>query len=198
MRKYDLTSSRVGGMNSTSLAALTPRGIDASNSFSEKRLSSTGALACALSTLGESIFSVSVLVLVLLYVPRFAPCFTPCFTLLFAPCFGSIFEVKSAVKQSGSTHSPSTFSGKQYIGASLRLEPFLKPIKPFITSLSLPAANVFSVTAISATARGLGRVKGFFQPDLLHISSKRKYISVSTGVQPSISTSCQYRLINSI
>jgi hypothetical protein len=49
----------------------------------------------------------------------------------------------------------------------LRLEPFLKPIKPFITSLSLPAANVFSVTAISATARGLGRVKGFLHPDLL-------------------------------
>lgn len=159
-------------MNSASRAAFTPRGLAFSSSFSEKRLSSTGALARALSTSGESIFSVSVLVLlyVLLFAPGFTPRFAPCFT----PCFASIFEAKSAVKLSGNTHSPSTFSGKQYIGASFRLEPFLKPIKPFITSLSLPAANVFSVTAISATARGLGRVKGFVHPDLLQKSSSRK------------------------
>lgn len=159
-------------MNSASRAAFTPRGLAFSSSFSEKRLSSTGALARALSTSGESIFSVSVLVLlyVLLFAPGFTLLFAPCFT----PCFASIFEAKSAVKLSGNTHSPSTFSGKQYIGASFRLEPFLKPIKPFITSLSLPAANVFSVTAISATARGLGRVKGFVHPDLLQKSSSRK------------------------
>ena len=167
-------------MNSASRAAFTPRGLAFSSSFSEKRLSSTGALARALSTSGESIFSVSVLVLlyVLLFAPGFTLLFAPGFTLLFAPgftpCFASIFEAKSAVKLSGNTHSPSTFSGKQYIGASFRLEPFLKPIKPFITSLSLPAANVFSVTAISATARGLGRVKGFVHPDLLQKSSSRK------------------------
>lgn len=159
-------------MNSASRAAFTPRGLAFSSSFSEKRLSSTGALARALSTSGESIFSVSVLVL--LYAAGFALLFAAGFTPHFAAGFGSIFEVKPAAKPFGNTHSPSIFSGKQYIGVSFLREPRLNPIKPFITSLSLPAANVFSVTAISATARGLGRVKGFVHPDLLQKSSSRK------------------------
>lgn len=160
MRKYDLTSSRVGGMNSTSLAAFTPFGSILDNSLSENKPSESGALARTRSPAGEILFSVSVLVL--LYAAGFA--------LLFAAGFGSIFEVKPF----GNTHSPSIFSGKQYIGVFFLLEPRLNPIKPFITSLSLPAASVFSVTAISATARGLEREKGFSQPSRLQMSSNRK------------------------
>lgn len=168
MRKYDLTSSRVGGMNSTSLAAFTPFGSILDNSLSENKPSESGALARTRSPAGEILFSVSVLVL--LYAAGFALLFAAGFTPLFAAGFGSIFEVKPF----GNTHSPSIFSGKQYIGVFFLLEPRLNPIKPFITSLSLPAASVFSVTAISATARGLGRVKGFVHPDLLQKSSSRK------------------------
>ena len=168
MRKYDLTSSRVGGMNSTSLAAFTPFGSILDNSLSENKPSETGALARTRSPAGEILFSVSVLVL--LYAAGFALLFAAGFTPLFAAGFGSIFEVKPF----GNTHSPSIFSGKQYIGVSFLLEPRLNPIKPFITSLSLPAASVFSVTAISATARGLEREKGFSQPSRLQMSSNRK------------------------
>ncbi len=168
MRKYDLTSSRVGGMNSTSLAAFTPFGSILDNSLSENKPSETGALARTRSPAGEILFSVSVLVL--LYAAGFALLFAAGFALLFAAGFGSIFEVKPF----GNTHSPSIFSGKQYIGVSFLLEPRLNPIKPFITSLSLPAASVFSVTAISATARGLEREKGFSQPSRLQMSSNRK------------------------
>ena len=168
MRKYDLTSSRVGGMNSTSLAAFTPFGSILDNSLSENKPSETEALARTRSPAGEILFSVSVLVL--LYAAGFALLFAAGFTPLFAAGFGSIFEVKPF----GNTHSPSIFSGKQYIGVSFLLEPRLNPIKPFITSLSLPAASVFSVTAISATARGLEREKGFSQPSRLQMSSNRK------------------------
>ncbi len=129
------------------------------------------------------------LVLVLLY----APGFTPCFAAGFTPCFAAIFEVKPAAK----THSPSTLSGKQYKGSFCLRDPLLYPIKPFITSLSLPAINVFSDIAISATARGLERENGLVHPSLLQISSNLKYIVASAGVNPFISTSCQYRLINS-
>ena len=168
MRKYDLTSSRVGGMNSTSLAAFTPFGSILDNSLSENKPSETEALARTRSPAGEILFSVSVLVL--LYAAGFALLFAAGFTPLFAAGFGSIFEVKPF----GNTHSPSIFSGKQYIGVSFLREPRLNPIKPFITSLSLPAASVFSVTAISATARGLEREKGFSQPSRLQMSSNRK------------------------
>ncbi len=176
MRKYDLTSSRVGGMNSTSLAAFTPFGSILDNSLSENKPSESGALARTRSPAGEILFSVSVLVLLyaagfaLLFAAGFTPLFAAGFTPLFAAGFGSIFEVKPF----GNTHSPSIFSGKQYIGVSFLLEPRLNPIKPFITSLSLPAASVFSVTAISATARGLEREKGFSQPSRLQMSSNRK------------------------
>ena len=156
MRKYDLTSSRVGGMNSTSLAAFTPFGSILDNSLSENKPSETEALARTRSPAGEILFSVSVLV------------------LLYAAGFALLFAAKHEVKPFGNTHSPSIFSGKQYIGVSFLREPRLNPIKPFITSLSLPAASVFSVTAISATARGLEREKGFSQPSRLQMSSNRK------------------------
>lgn len=178
----------VGGVNVESFDARTPLVRVFSNSF---WVNNPGTLPSrAFSPSGEILFSV----LVLLYTTGF----TPLFAAGFAAGFGSIFEVKPAAKPFGNIHSPSIFSGKQYIGIFFLRDPRLNPIKPFITSLSLPADNVFSVTAISATARGLEREKGFSHPRRLQISSNRKYIFVSVGVKPLTSTSCQYRLINSI
>lgn len=168
----------VGGVKFVSCDALTPFGLARSISLSEKRPSDTTGALALFPPWGLGGTTVSVSVLVLLYAVLFTSRFAPAFTSRFASVFASIFEAKhgiiSEVKPSGNTHSPSIFSGKQYVGASLRLDPFRNAIKPFIASLSLPAANVFSVTAISATARGLERENGFFHPSRLLTSSNLK------------------------